>query len=541
MRPFSLKTQYISGICGLILFVSLVLLLYMGMEFNKRLENELHKRSVSIARNLAEASVTPIITENYVALQLLVNDLKRNEEDVRYIYIVTKQQRVVAHTFGRAFPRDLLKFDQPDMNVVKPLVQTLRDDQELLEDVSVAIQRGDFGRVHIGISEDVLKAEQNEMIQRNAPFIGLILLFGSAAAWWFASKITRPVGALSNSVKMVAEGRLDGVIAVTSQDEIGTLTSAFNTMTSDLKKRTELQRQTEAELRMQTSLLEDEVAERQMAQEELSFKQYQLEALNQSLEDRLNSGLIELRKKDRVMLAQGRQAAMGEMINNIAHQWRQPLNNVGLIVQNIKADYDCGTLTSEVLTDDVGKVMNSIMFMSQTINDFSNFFSPDNEKKVFYLSHSLTRVIAMIETSLSIQGIRVVIEQVEEGVAVEGHFNEYNQVLLNLLNNAKDALLERRGEQPVINVCITREGEMAVARVWDNAGGIADDIIGQVFDPYFTTKEHGKGSGIGLYMSKTIIEEHFGGSLTASNVDGGAQFIITTPHAQDGHLSRSAL
>ena len=379
------------------------------------------------------------------------------------------------------------------------------------------------------------------MIQRNAPFIGLILLFGSAAAWWFASKITRPVGALSNSVKMVAEGRLDGVIAVTSQDEIGTLTSAFNTMTSDLKKRTELQRQTEAELRMQTSLLEDEVAERQMAQEELSFKQYQLEALNQSLEDRLNSGLIELRKKDRVMLAQGRQAAMGEMINNIAHQWRQPLNNVGLIVQNIKADYDCGTLTSEVLTDDVGKVMNSIMFMSQTINDFSNFFSPDNEKKVFYLSHSLTRVIAMIETSLSIQGIRVVIEQVEEGVAVEGHFNEYNQVLLNLLNNAKDALLERRGEQPVINVCITREGEMAVARVWDNAGGIADDIIGQVFDPYFTTKEHGKGSGIGLYMSKTIIEEHFGGSLTASNVAGGAQFIITTPHAQDGHLSRSAL
>jgi len=144
MRPFSLKTQYISGICGLILFVSLALLLYMRMEFNKRLEKELNKRGVSIARNLAASSVKPLITEDYVALQLLVNDLKRNEEDVRYIYIVTKQQQVVAHTFGRAFPRDLLKLDRPGMNTEKPLFQTLQSDQELLEDVSESIQLGDF-------------------------------------------------------------------------------------------------------------------------------------------------------------------------------------------------------------------------------------------------------------------------------------------------------------------------------------------------------------------------------------------------------------
>lgn len=533
MRPVSLKIKYIGGICALILFVSLTLLLYMRMEFDKRLEKELHKRGVSLARDLAGDAIKPLITENSVGLQLLLNDEKKNEEDVRYIYIINNQQQIISHTFGRSFPNDLLKLDRPDMDNQKPLIQELQSDQESLIDVCVPIQRGDFGRLHLGISEEVFKTERREMLQHMVPFIGLILLLSSAGAWWVASRITRPIIALSNSVKMVAEGRLDGVIAVTSHDEIGGLSAAFNAMTADLKLWIERQHQAEDELRMQAAILEEEIAERQMAQEELSVKQCQLEALNQSLEDRVIKGLDELRKKDRVMLAQGRQAAMGEMINNIAHQWRQPLNNLGLIVQNIKADYDHGALTPDVLSADVGKIMNTIMFMSQTINDFSSFFSQDTAKKVFVISHSLSKVTAMIEASLSKLNIQLVVEQQEEGIAVEGYFNEYSQVLLNLLNNAKDALLENSVQQPVIKVSIAREEDLAIVRVWDNAGGISDDIIGRIFDPYFTTKEHGKGSGVGLYMSKTIVEEHLNGTLTAANVAGGAQFTIATPLARD--------
>jgi signal transduction histidine kinase len=234
------------------------------------------------------------------------------------------------------------------------------------------------------------------------------------------------------------------------------------------------------------------------------------------------------------MLAQGRQAAIGEMINNIAHQWRQPLNNLGLIIQNIKADYDSGRQTPEELTSDVNKVMETIMFMSQTINDFSSFFSPDKVKKIFYISQGLNRVIAMIEASLSKQGIQLIVEQKEEHVAVAGYFNEYNQVLLNLLSNARDALLDKRVDKPVITIRISREEGQGIVQIRDNAGGIPEEIIGQIFDPYFTTKEQGKGSGVGLYMSKTIIQEHFGGTLTAANVGSGAQFTIATPHAWDG-------
>ena len=527
-----LKTQYIFGICGLILFVSATLLLFVRVEFNKQLDNELQKRGISIARNLAEASIKPLITENHVALQLMINDLKQREEDIHYIYIITNQQQIVAHTFGLTFPPGLLSFDRTDMRAGKHIVQPLQLGQEQLEDVSVGIQGGDFGRVHIGISEKLLKAEQQKMLLNNTPFLALILLMGAGGGWWFAAKITKPIIALSNSVKMVAKGRLDIVIPVTTHDELGELTAAFNSMTDDLRKRTELQQLTENELRQKAAMLEDEIAERQMAQEELAYQQCQLEAFNRTLEDRVKNALAQLRIKDRVMLAQGRQAAIGEMINNIAHQWRQPLNNLGLIVQNIKADYDCGTLTAEAMTQDVNKMMDTIMFMSHTINDFSSFFSPDKKMTIFNISQGLAKVIAMIEASLSKQDIQIVITHGDTDVAVEGNFNEYNQVLLNLLNNAKDALVERCVEHPVISVYITREEGQAVVRVRDNAGGIPDTIIEQVFDPYFTTKELDKGSGIGLYMSKTIIKEHFNGSITAANVADGAEFTISTPHAR---------
>lgn len=533
MRPLSLKTQYIGGICGLILFVSLTLLLYVHMEFNKQLRNELNKRGISIARNLAEASVEPIITENSVALQLLVNDLKKNEIDIRYIYIVNKKQQIIAHTFGQSFPRDLLKTDRLLPVPQETFIQSLQTEEESLTDVTATIHKGDFGRAHIGLSGAAIEEELNKVVSQGLPFIALIILLASAAAWWFAVRITKPVAALVEGVRSVGEGMLGASIDIKANDEIGELARAFNRMVNDLQLRRAERLQAEEMLRLQTGRLEDEVAERQLAQKALAAKQLQLECLNNSLEDRVNHALNELRVKDKIMMTQGRQAAMGEMINNIAHQWRQPLNNLGLVVQNIKADYDHGTLTPETLTADIEKTMNTIIFMSHTINDFSSFFCNDRVKQTFQIYLGITKVLAMIEASLSKQGIKLVIEQRDKGVSIEGYFNEYNQVLLILLNNAKDALLERGVEHPVIAVSISRNGEQAIVRISDNAGGIPEEIIELIFDPYFTTKEHGKGSGIGLYLSKSIIEEHFGGTLTAANIDSGTEFTVSAPCAKD--------
>jgi signal transduction histidine kinase len=184
------------------------------------------------------------------------------------------------------------------------------------------------------------------------------------------------------------------------------------------------------------------------------------------------------------------------------------------------------------MNDDVDKSMKSIMFMSQTINDFSSFFSIDKAKVTFSVIQGINKVIAMMEASLSKQGITIRVEKLDD-VSIVGYFNEYNQVLLNILNNAKDILMERTVPHPNIKITVARIGNNAVVTIRDNAGGIPDDIIDRVFDPYFTTKGQDKGSGVGLYMSKIIIEEHFEGSLTAANVGDGAEFTISTTCTKD--------
>jgi signal transduction histidine kinase len=532
MRYHSLKRKYIGGICCLLLFVFLAMISYMRQEFRQRLDIELHKRGISIARNLAVSAVTPILTENRIGLQLLVNETKKNEEDLRYIFIVSPQGEVLAHTFGQQFPRELLKIDHVAPASRLPHIQTIQTEEEQLEDVTVSIHQGDFGRVHIGLSEDAIRQELHNILLQGMPVIGLILLVGIAGSWWYAFKVTSPLALLTDSVKKAGEGNFDGEIDMVTNDEIGELSHAFNTMLQQLREVTAEQLKTHDELRMQTAALEEEVADRQLAQEALSVKQLQLESLNQTLEEHVNKAVAELRLKDKVMLAQGRQAAMGEMINNIAHQWRQPLNNLGLIVQSIQTEYDMGTLTPEEMNDDVDKSMKSIMFMSQTINDFSSFFSIDKAKVTFSVIQGINKVIAMMEASLSKQGITIRVEKLDD-VSIVGYFNEYNQVLLNILNNAKDILMERTVPHPNIKITVARIGNNAVVTIRDNAGGIPDDIIDRVFDPYFTTKGQDKGSGVGLYMSKIIIEEHFEGSLTAANVGDGAEFTISTTCTKD--------
>jgi signal transduction histidine kinase len=527
MKRTSLKFKYSVGICCLVLFVFLAMLLFMRLELDQRLHIELHKRGISIARSLAASAVKPILTENRITLQLLVNETLRDEEDIRYVFVVDRQGKVLAHTFGQGFPRELLKIDRPLVPSQKSLFQTIRTEDGQLEDVAVLIHEGDFGRVHIGLSEEGIKQELHEILLHGLPVVGLILFFGIAGAWWFAIKITMPLAQLSKSVKNVGAGNFDGEIHSTTNDEIGELSQAFNTMLHQLQRLREEQLKAHDDLRQQATMLQKEVTERQLAQEELSVKQVQLKSLNRLLEERVNTSVSELRLKDKVMLAQGRQAAMGEMINNIAHQWRQPLNNLGLIIQNLESEYNLGTLTSADMTDDINKSMKTILFMSQTINDFSNFFSIDKTRTTFSVIKGVKRVIAMMEASLSKQGIVVQLEMTDD-ITIEGYFNEYNQVVLNLLNNAKDILIERSVSTPLINISISRVDDHAVVKIRDNAGGIPDGIIEQIFDPYFTTKGPDKGSGVGLYMSKMIIEEHFDGSLTAVNVDNGAEFTIST-------------
>jgi signal transduction histidine kinase len=213
---------------------------------------------------------------------------------------------------------------------------------------------------------------------------------------------------------------------------------------------------------------------------------------------------------------------MGEMINNIAHQWRQPLNVISLIAQGLP---ECKDLAQAELDHEVERIMDVILHMSQTIDDFRYFFRQDKEKTCFTANQSVAKALEFISPSLIEKGIDVsVTEQPEVGIFA--YRNEYAQVLLNILSNAKDVLVERNVAEPHINISIFQTDGRSVVTITDNGGGISTEVMPRIFDPYFTTKEKLQGTGIGLYMSKIIIEQNIGGSLTAENVEDGVAFRI---------------
>jgi signal transduction histidine kinase len=233
----------------------------------------------------------------------------------------------------------------------------------------------------------------------------------------------------------------------------------------------------------------------------------------------------ELRQKERLMMQQSRQAAMGEMIGNIAHQWRQPLNTLGLYIQRLELFYESGDFTKELLATTTSDSMQVINHMSRTIDDFSNFFKPEKEKTTFDVNQVIRKTVTLVKDSLKSQMIGI--EILAEGAPlVHGYPNEYSQVILNILMNARDVLSERRIGNARITVKSFTEDGRSVVTISDNAGGIAENVMERIFDPYFTTKGPDKGTGIGLNMAKSIIETNMNGTLTARNTVEGAEFRI---------------
>ena len=216
---------------------------------------------------------------------------------------------------------------------------------------------------------------------------------------------------------------------------------------------------------------------------------------------------------------------MGEMINNIAHQWRQPLNTLGLTTQQLLLFYDLDEFNREILENGVNRSMDLIQHMSKTIDDFRNYFRPDKEKIEFKVCETIENTLSLLEGSL--QDPKIIVEIIAmDNPVIYGYQNEFTQVLLNILINARDTLIERAIDDARVTITICRENGCVVVTVADNAGGIPEEIIGRIFDPYFTTKASDKGTGVGLFMSKTIIEKNMGGKLAVRNIANGAEFRI---------------
>jgi len=258
-----------------------------------------------------------------------------------------------------------------------------------------------------------------------------------------------------------------------------------------------------------------------LAKKNRDLHQYskEIKILNSSLEEKIRKAIEENRKKDQIMFQQSKLASMGEMMGAIAHQWRQPLNVLAINIQMLEDMEENGEINTNFIENFVEKNMETIQFMSQTIDDFKDFFEPTKQKEIFKLEDSITEVLKLIEKQL--QNYNISINISSDNSEIESYKSEFKQVILNLLNNSKEAFIENNIQNPQIDIEIKER----VITFSDNAGGIPKEIQNRVFEPYFTTKDN--GTGIGLYMSKIIIEEHLNGKISFIVEDNHTIFKIS--------------
>lgn len=254
---------------------------------------------------------------------------------------------------------------------------------------------------------------------------------------------------------------------------------------------------------------------------------------NRELLDTINELKVKektIQERDRQLFEQSKRAEMGEMIGNIAHQWRQPLAILNTILGILKEKNEITTLTQKEIDDKLEKMQMRILYMSDTIEDFMNYYRPNKEKSIFNVYDSLKKALEI--SNFSISGENVMVNAKErDSLQIHGFKNEYIQVLVSILSNIYDIKLEKNLENLKIEISLKRESSDVVLSIADNAGGIKKDILNKIFNPYFTTKHQSMGTGLGLYIAKMIIEDNMSGTLKAINGKDGAIFTIRIPYA----------
>jgi len=260
-------------------------------------------------------------------------------------------------------------------------------------------------------------------------------------------------------------------------------------------------------------------------QDKVQKKEHLLEDLNSNLELKVDEAIIEVKRKDRAMLHQSRLARMGTMLSMIAHQWRQPLSKVSALLMELETATKFNKSDDKMVISTIKDSTKLLYYMSNTIDDFRDFFKPDKQKVDFFINDACLEAVSLVDASIETYGI-VLTRDLNINPTINGFEREFAQVILNLLSNAKDVLKQREITNPKIHLSVKMEDNHVIICVSDNAGGVEDEHLDLIFEPYFTTKESLKGTGLGLYMSKMIIEKNMGGELSVENTKNGALFKI---------------
>lgn len=493
---FSLK--YVVPI--LVLIIGLITMgvnmyFYMKTEHNHQIETEKKRISIignrisneierqKLYQNKKLAALTRLLSQytlehlNSVKIYNEQSSLIFESTPVKFLNTDTTHKKEMINLVIKEQKSNLVS-DQSEMYIdaLFPLAMDLKEGDLYPKHYGAIYLQFDMSETHHNINDGIYKY----MIINSLVILLMVVML--AILIYFL--ILRRLDKLHKMTVQLAKGNYDARVNSSMNDELGEVNTAFNNMA-----------------------------------EKISMHQ-------KELEDKVEKAVEKNIQQNRLIMQQNRLVAMGEMINNIAHQWRQPLNSLGLIIQKFEFFKEHGILSDEKIQKNVSKGMLQIKKMSSTIDDFRNFFKQDKEMHVFFMQDLIDESIGFMENILEEHNIAIT-SNIEPSTQIRTYKNELIQVMINLINNAKDALVETRETDRKIQICCNVENESILLAVKDNAGGVPEEIIDQIFDPYFSTKEEGKGSGIGLYMSKTIIEENMKGKLEVANEDDGAVFKIS--------------
>jgi len=263
----------------------------------------------------------------------------------------------------------------------------------------------------------------------------------------------------------------------------------------------------------------------QTLKEKVQEQTSELLELNQTLELRVKDEIAKNEEKQKIMFWQSRLASLGQMLANIAHQWRQPLTQLNLNIYNMKKSFqERNEKDAMNFYDETKKVIQN---MSSTIDDFTNFFKPDKEKKYFSLGKSIDEAIVILDKIILNEKIDIKVNF--EDIEILGIPNELSQVIINLIQNSKDAFNSNNITKKEIEISTKKEDNFVLIKIQDNAGGIKEENMDKIFEPYFTTKHSSSGTGLGLFMSKMICEQGFNGTINLTNNKNGILLTIKLP------------
>ncbi|MAD42472.1 MAG: hypothetical protein CL623_08795 [Arcobacter sp.] len=327
--------------------------------------------------------------------------------------------------------------------------------------------------------------------------------------------LIKPILELNKSTKAIVAGSYKEIQNKASSDEIYELTDNFNIMLKYLKKKDD-------EVFKSYSILEEQV----------KIRTKELNELNESLDLRVQEEVERRQSQEKYIYEQSKMAQMGEMLNNIAHQWRQPLSVIATAISGIKLKKELDILENEEFDNSYKIVMENVRFLTKTIDTFSKYTEDNYNIELVNIKNVISDLIIMHSDILKKNFIKINFDIRDNDINIKTIPNLLSHVSYNILINANNALIKNENlKEKIINIRVLKTKENVIIEIEDNAGGIDEDIINNIFEPYFTTKFNSKGVGVGLYLSYDIVVNQLNGKISVDNGSLGAIFKIELPYS----------